>query len=389
MHTLRNQVVLEDNSKIIYFDHAATTSPKPEVVSLYNEISTKYFANSSSAHKLGIENNRLLTKAREDILKVFKTPNHEVVFTSGATEANNLALKGYMERYKARGNHLIISGIEHPSITNTADHLAKLGYNVSIVPVRSDGKVYLEDLKKEVKNETILVSIMAVNNETGIIQPINEIANFLKEFPTIAFHVDAVQAIGKVDLPYNNIDLLTVSAHKIGGLKGSGILLKRKNIELSPLLDGGGQEKGYRSGTNDLANALATSLAISLALKNINENRAYVSSIVEPLYTYFMNKEDELVINSPITNPYTINISLLKKKASVFAEFLSNNNIMVSTHSACSSKLDIGSPTLLAMGKSSAIAKNSIRLSFSTLNTKEEIDRFIEVFEFGLKGLRG
>ena len=352
-------------------------------------MSTKYFANSSSAHKLGLDNARLLKKAREDILRTLKAPNHEVIFTSGATEANNLALKGYMERYANRGKHLIISSIEHPSIINTANHLAKLGYSVTILPVREDGKVHLEDLKKEIKEETILVSIMAVNNETGIIQPVDEIAKFLKQFPTIAYHCDAVQGVGKVEIPYQDIDMVTISSHKIGGLKGSGILLKKKNIELSPLLDGGGQEDGYRSGTNDLALAVTTAVALKEAVSNIGSKKAYIASITEPLFNYFNEHKDEVVINSTNENPFTINISLLKKKASVFAEFLSNNNIMVSTHSACSSKLDIGSPTLTAMGKNPTITKNAMRLSFATTNTKEEIDRFIEVFDFGLKGIRG
>lgn len=378
-----------DNNNIIYFDHAATTSPIQEVVSLYTEVSTKYFANSSSAHKLGLDNARLLKKAREDILRTLKAPNHEVIFTSGATEANNLALKGYMERYANRGKHLIISSIEHPSILNTANHLAKLGYDITILPVRGDGKVHLEDLKKEIKEETILVSVMAVNNETGIIQPVDEIAKFLKQFPTIAYHCDAVQGVGKVELPYQDIDMVTISSHKIGGLKGSGILLKKKNIELSPLLDGGGQEDGYRSGTNDLALAVTTAVALKEAVSNIGSKKAYIASITEPLFNYFETHKDEVVVNSTKENPFTINISLLKKKASVFAEFLSNNNIMVSTHSACSSKLDIGSPTLTAMGKNPTITKNAMRLSFSTTNTKEEIDRFIEVFDFGLKGIRG
>ncbi|MCR4879974.1 MAG: cysteine desulfurase [Bacilli bacterium] len=378
-----------DKDTAIYFDHAATTSPLSEVVSLYSEVATKYYANPSSAHRLGMDNSRLLAKARQDILNSFKLRNHEVIFTSGATEANNLALKGYMERYASRGKHLIISNIEHPSIQNAANHLLRLGYEVTLVPARGDGKVYLEDLKKEIKDNTILVSIMGVNNETGIPQDIFEIAKFLKQFPSIALHVDAVQAVGKVDLPYNDIDLFTVSLHKLGGLKGAGLLIKKKNIELSPVLDGGGHENGYRSGTNDLAMAVVDSVVIKEALNKMKVKRAYIEELTKPLISYFLMHQDEVVINSTLENPYTINISLLHKKASVFAEFLSNNNIMVSTHSACSSKLDIGSPTLVAMGKNEVISKNAMRLSFSTLNTKEEIERFITVFDFGLKEIRG
>lgn len=378
-----------NTNKVIYFDHAATTSPMAEVVSLFTNICTNNFANSSSAHRLGIENARLLTKARGDILSSLGMNNHEVIFLSGATEANNLALKGYMERYKARGKHLIVSNIEHPSILNVAKKLTEEGYEVSYVKAHEDGKVYLEDIQKEIRKDTILVSIMAVNNETGIAQDIDSIAKYIKSLPTVSLHVDAVQGVGKVKLPYNDIDLLTVSIHKLGGLKGTGLLIKRKIIELVSQIDGGGQESGLRSGTTDLANAVCDAFVIKNVIQNYAKNKQYINELVSPLFDYFESKKDDLVINSTRENLYTINISLLHKKASVLAEFLSNNNIMVSTHSACSSKLDNGSPTLLAMGKNEVISKNSIRLSFSHLNTKEEIDTFIEVFERALKEIRG
>lgn len=384
---LRSPHVAED--KIIYFDHAATTYPLEEVVSLYSDFAKRYFANPASAHRLGVENARYLAGARKDILNTFKCPNHEVIFTSGATEANNLALKGYMERYALRGKHLVVSSIEHPSVLNAANHLAKLGYEVSIVPCSTDGRISLEAIKREIREDTILVSVMAVNNETGIINDIESIASFIKDFPTISLHVDAVQAVGKIDLPYQDIDMVTISMHKLGGLKGSGILLKRKNIELSPLNDGGGHEFGYRSGTNDLAMIVADSQVVKNALKDVLEKRMQILSLVTPIYHMLESHKDELRINSSLDNPYIINISLLHKKASVFAEFLSNNNIMVSTHSACSSKMDIGSSTLRAMGRNEQESKNSLRFSFSTLNTKEEVERFIEVFEYGLKGIRG
>lgn len=377
------------DNRIIYFDHAATTSPMAEVVSLFTNVSTNNFANSSSAHRLGIENARLLTKARSDILSSLGMNNHEVIFLSGATEANNLALKGYMERYKARGNHLIVSNIEHPSILNVARKLSEQGFDVSYVKAHEDGKVYLDDIKKEIRKDTILVSIMAVNNETGIIQNIDEIAKYIKTLPTVALHVDAVQGVGKAKFQFNDIDLLTVSIHKLGGLKGTGLLIKRKNIELVSQIDGGGQENGLRSGTTDLANAVCDAFVIKKTIQDYSKNKQYIEELVSPLYDYFQNKKNDIVINSTKDNLYIINISLLHKKASVLAEFLSNNNIMVSTHSACSSKLDIGSPTLLAMGKNEVVSKNSIRLSFSHLNTKEEIDTFIEVFDRALKEIRG
>lgn len=382
--------VVEDNKKYIYFDHAATTNPLKEVGPLYNQVIDTYFANAASSHKLGSDNARLLEGARKEILASFGLrDDYQVIFTSGATEANNLALKGFMERYKARGKHLIISAIEHPSIMNTANRLTKEGYEVSFVPVDQNGKIQIDALRREIKPTTVLVSIMGVNNEVGSIQPIKEVLAFIKQFPNIKLHVDAVQAVGKVTLPYKDIDMFTVSLHKIGGLKGTGILIKRKNIDLIPMIDGGGHEYGFRSGTNDLAGAIIANMVIKKALANVTDNRIKVYELVKPLYDYFKTKKDEVVINSSIENPYIVNISFVHKKASVFAEYLSNNNIMVSTHSACSSKLDTGSPTLTAMGRNTVLSHNSMRLSFSTNNTVQEINRFIEVFEYGLKRLRG
>lgn len=381
--------MLENKQPIVYFDHAATTLPLKEVAPLYSEVFTKFYANPASVHALGNENARLLEGARRDILTSLKLNDHQVIFTSGATESNNLAIKGYMRRYKAHGNHLIISSIEHPSVMNAVNELLKEGFEATFIPVNQSGKVNVKDIEKAIKKETILISVMAVNNEVGSIQPIKEIVLLKQKFSRIRIHVDAVQAIGKFDLPYPQIDLLTISMHKLGGLKGSGLLIKKKAIDLLPLVNGGGQEYGLRSGTNDLASAVVDAFVIKNALKNITDNRIKVYSIVKPLYQYFESKKEDIIINSLIENPYIVNISLVHKKASVFAEYLSNNGIMVSTHSACSSKLDTGSPTLQAMGRIPIYAKNSLRLSFSSINTLEEVERFIKVFDYGLARIRG
>lgn len=383
------KIHVERNNNVIYFDHAATTSPLQEVVSIYAEYAVSDFANSSSAHRLGLENSRLLDKARNDILSIFQCRDHEVIFTSGATEANNLVLKGYMEQYQKRGKHLIVSSIEHPSILNTTKHLESLGYEVSYLPVDKLGHINLEELKSLIKKETILVSIMAVNNETGIAQNTNEIAKLLKNYPNVAFHVDAAQATGKVNFNFNDVDFITISLHKIGGLKSSGILIKRKKLNVTPLLDGGGQEFGYRSGTSDLAMALASVTALRYMMTNFKSHKEYVSQLVEPLYCYLESHPDLYHISSTRENPYILNFSTLTKKSSVVVEALSNHNIMVSTHSACSSRLDIGSPTLANMHLGENISKNSIRLSFSYKNTKEEIDTFKNVLDQIMKEIRG
>lgn len=373
-------------ANIIYFDHAATTSPKKEVVSIYNEALKTSFYNPASAHQAGTLANRELENARNDILKSFGLNNYSLIFTSGASEANNLALKGFANRYKKRGNHIITSSFEHPSVSNTLKALENNGFKVTYLPV-NNGQISLEELEKAITPETILVSIMAVNNEVGFIQDIKGIGKVVHSHG-IKLHIDAVQAVGKIPTPYQEADLITVSLHKIGGLKNSGLLLFKKGIELIPLIDGGGQEYGIRSGTNDVPMALCSAYAIKDALKNQKENFIYCQKLVEPLYEYLNKHEDLYEINSTIDNPFIVNFSFKNKKASVFVEALSSLGIMVASKSACSSRLDKGSVSLLALGKSSQIANNAMRLSFASSNNEEEIKTFIDNLDRLVKELR-
>ena len=218
--------------RIIYLDNASTSKVNPEVLESFNQITLKYFANPSSIHRLGQESNRLLEKSREQILNLLNLTHHEVIFTSGATEANNLAIKGYAMANKNRGNHLITSVTEHPSVLNTFKQLEKNGFKVTILPVNDKGVVEVNSVKDALTDQTILVSIMAVNNEIGAINPIREIGESLKNYPKIAFHVDMTQAIGKVDIHLENVDMFSFAGHKIHGLLGSGALIKEKNIIL-------------------------------------------------------------------------------------------------------------------------------------------------------------
>ena len=380
-------MVNEDN-KFIYFDNAATTSPMDDVVFEYTIALKNNWENPSSSHIKGMEVSRIFDKTKENILKDLGFTNHELIFTSGASEANNLALKGYMEKYRNRGNHLIISSIEHPSITNAAKHLESLGFKVSYCPVNSNGKIDLEACEKLITDQTILISVMAVNNETGTIQDVNGLVNLIKKFPKVKLHVDAVQAISKINIPLDKVDMVTISLHKIGGLKSSGLLVKRKGIELVSQNDGGGQQNGLRSGTSDVPMALASRVATSHIKEKLNK-LDYIKSLVEPIYKYLENNPDEFNINSTLENPYIINFSLKKKKASVVVENLSMENIMVGSHSACSSKLEVVSPILLALGNSEIEAKNSIRLSFSIDNTPAEVEEFLQKFDKIIKEIRG
>lgn len=374
--------------KIIYLDNAATTVVKEEVLDAYNKAKKLYFANPSSIHIPGQEASRLLEKAREQILTTLKVKDDELIFTSGATEANNLAIKGYCLRYQNRGKHIIVSNIEHPSVLETAKQLEEhFGFSVTYLPVNKNGVVEVETLKQAIRKDTILVSIMAVNNEIGSINPIHEIANLLKEYPLVIFHVDITQGIGKFDLPYQDMDMFSFSGHKIHGLNSSGALVKRKKIELLPIMSGGGQESGYRSGTNDVA--LAVSLAKALRLENekISENYRIIAAISEYLKEYLLSHNDLYELNSG-DNPYIVNFSTLTKKASVVVEALSARGIMVSSTSACHAKEEPISYVVLALGKGEQKAHNTIRVSLSEETTLEDIKCLIKNLEEIIEGLK-
>ncbi len=372
--------------KIIYLDHAATTSPNKEVVSIFNKALETSFYNPASAHQAGTRASRELESARDDILAAFNLKNYSLIFTSGASEANNLALKGFAHRYQKRGKHIISSSFEHPSVSNTLKALETEGFEVTYLSV-VDGHINLEELEKAIRPDTILVSIMAVNNEVGFIQDIKGIADIAHKHG-IKLHTDAVQAVGKIDIPYREADLITVSMHKIGGLKSSGLLLHKKGIELVPQIDGGGQEAGIRSGTNDVPMAIADAYAIRLSLKKQKDNYDKCVELVKPLYDYLNNHPELYEIHSTIDNPFIVNFSFISKKASVFVEALSSLGIMVASKSACSSRLDKGSVTLLALGKNSQLANNSIRVSIDRTNTSEEIQTFIDTLDRLVKELR-
>lgn len=377
------------DNEIIYLDNASTSKVNPEVLESYNQITLKYFANASSIHKLGQESNRLLEKSREQILKLFNLSHHEVIFTSGATEANNLAIKGYAFANKGRGNHIITSATEHPSVLNTVKQLENYGFEITILPVNKNGVVEVNSLKEAIKDNTILVSIMSVNNETGAINPIKEIAELLKSYPKIAFHVDMTQAIGKVDIPLENIDMFSFAGHKIHGLLGSGALIKEKKIILEPQNNGGGQENNLRSGTNTVALSASLAKALRLAINKQKENYQKVSSLRDYLINYLKDNPDLYSLNSfSLDNPYIVNFSTLNHKASVIVEALSNKGIMVSSLSACHSKNEDYSYVVYAMNQDMKLAHNTIRVSFSNENNVDDVNALIRALKIITKEIK-
>ncbi|MGM0410560.1 MAG: cysteine desulfurase family protein [Bacillota bacterium] len=371
----------------IYFDNSSTTKASKKVINAMTKTLKENYGNPSSLHRKGIEAEKILKKSRKKLANKLGVNTKEILFTSGGSEANNLAIKGIVESYNNRGKHLITTEIEHPSILNVFEYLEDKGFEVSYLRTNENGIISLEELKSKLKDDTILVSIMHVNNEIGSIQPIKKAAKIIKEKnPLCFFHVDAVQAFGKVYLAPNkwNIDLISLSAHKIHGPKGIGALYKKENIEITPQIWGGGQEKGIRSGTENIP-AIAGFKAALADIKNLSENNP-LNKKINKLKEYLLNtltknkeKLPNFKINTPKTSaPQIINLSFPGFRGEVIVHSLEREGIYVSTGSACHSRKKDKSNTLKAISLSDDLIKGTIRISLSEYNTKDEIDYFIE-----------
>lgn len=372
---------------MIYLDYCATSAPFESVLEVYKDINTNHFGNPSSLHFYGYESKKLLEEARTGILSLLNVDKVDnLIFTSSATEANNLVLKGVPFKYKNRGNRIITSLGEHPSVLNPLIQMKELfGFKVDYVPLKEDGEIDLEAFKSMMGDDVILVSIMGVNNETGAINPVKDIANIVKSYPKCFFHSDLTQAIGKIDLDYSIFDMFSFSAHKIGGVKGNGCLVYKKKVQFVPLVYGGEQEYSLRSGTVDVASSYSTYIALKTTLSLLKEKSGHVYQLRDYLYSKLEAIPSISLNSTKKGSPFVTSISLEKNKASVVVEGLSNKGICVSSVSACSSKGEPSSYVLTAMGKNSKQAHNPIRISFSFNTTKEEIDIFIQELERLLK----
>lgn len=375
---------------MIYLDNSATTQPYPDVLDSFMKVSTGFWGNPSSLHGFGGKAEQLLAKAREQVASLLHVNPAEIIFTSGGSESNNLAIKGAALQYQGRGKHIITSSIEHPSVLNPAEQLKDLGYEITYLPVDEYGRVCVKQLKEAIREDTILVSIMHINNEVGSIQPIEEIGELLKQYPKILFHVDGVQGFSKVDLSLadSHIDLYSLSGHKIHGLKGTGLLYKREGIKLSPLIAGGNQESGFRSGTESVAGAVSLAKAMRLVteqsksrLGSMKELKAYAMDRLETI--------DGVVMNTPSKGsaPHIINFSIPGLKSEAFVHTLEDDEIYVSTTSACSSKKKSMSHTLLQMGKNEKIAGSSIRISLHFGLEKTDIDKAVSAVDKAIQML--
>ncbi len=375
---------------MIYLDHSATTKPFQDVITSFVKVSEIYFANPSSLHQLGSQSEQLLTQSRNQTADLLNVNSQEIIFIGGGTEGNNLAVKGTALQYKSRGNHIITTQIEHPSVSEACKQLEELGFEITYLPVDSSGFIRVEDVENAIRESTILISIIHVNNEVGTIQPIIEIGQLLKKYPKILFHVDHVQGVGKVPLSIKEagIDLCTLSAHKFNGLKGNGILFVKKGVKLFPLLAGGEQELRFRSGTENVAGIVAMTKALRLTLENQKE-------AIKDMHKMKQSLMDELLhiplitINTPLKGsaPHIINFSINGLKSEVFVHLLEEKGIIVSTTSACSSKKKAPSKTLLAMYDDEKLASSAIRISLSRTNQLSDVPYIMSAIKESLEKL--
>ena len=365
---------------MIYLDYCATTPTNEEVLNTYIKVNKEYFANSNSIHSLGTKSKELETYATKKIANLLKVKENEIIYTSGASESNNLALKGICEKYKNRGNHIITTKLEHSSIKETLKYLEKKGFIIDYVNTLNNGLIDIEHLKKLLNNNTILVSICAVDSELGIRQPIEEIGKLLKEYPKCFFHSDCTQAIGKTDINFENLDLASISAHKIYGLKGIGLLIKKEKIDIEPIIHGGKSTTKYRSGTPPLPLIVSTMKALELILPNINKNNKYIETLNKIILENIKDIPNININSTEKSIPQVINISLKNIKSETVVHYLDSNNIYISTKSACSKSNEI-SESVYAVSKNLENATNSLRISLSFLTTKEEIEEFIKIFK--------
>ena len=371
---------------MIYFDNISASKVDEEVLSCFYDTTIKYFANPNSFHVLGRDAKKVFDEKTLNIAKMLGVNNDEVIYTSGATEANNLVIKGVLERYKAKGKHIIISPLEHTSITASVNFMQNYGFEVSVVALDSNGLVDLLDLKRLIKDDTILVSITSCDSELGIIQPVDEIAKLLKDYPNVIFHTDATQLFGKSKINIDNIDLITINPHKFGGLDNFGLLIKKKNVGLIPLIHGGIGSSLLRSGTPSLANVVALEKAISKVLAN--NNIEYITKLNKYMIDK-LSKYSNVYFNS---NEYSIsniiNFSVKGIKNLELVKYLEEHNILVSPKTSCC-PVNTPSRIVYAKEKNKSLASSSIRISFSFDNTFEEIDIFIKVFDEWYRGIYG
>lgn len=380
---------------MLYLDYAATTPLADEVLAVFYDALRDQFGNPSSLHRLGMEAEAALRKARETVAQGLHCHPQEVVFTSGGTEANNLAIKGMAWERQGRGKHLVTSRVEHASVLEACRFLERQGFEVTYLPVDGQGLVSVDDVRQAVREDTILVSLQLVNNETGALQPVAQVGEWLKSLRRRPrFHVDAVQALGKVPLDFHRwgVDAASFSAHKLHGPKGVGFLYLRRGVPIEPLIHGGGQEGGLRSGTENLPGLMAAAEAVRLATRDLEANMKKLARLRQSLIGGLQEAIPDVVVNGP-TDPrqvaaHILSVAVPGLRAEVLLHALEERGVFVSTQSACSSRKQAGSHVLAAMGLPQPVRDGTLRLSLSPRQPEEEIATAVEAFKAAVEELR-
>ena len=374
-----------DAQDMIYFDNSATTKPYPEVLATYTEVATRIWGNPSSLHNLGSQATRILEASRKQIAELIGKKAEEIYFTSGGTEGDNWVLKGVAFEKAPYGKHIIVSDIEHPAIKESAAWLKTQGFEVDYAPVDARGFVKVDELARLLRPDTTLVSVMAVNNEIGSIQPIHDIAAFLEDRPTISFHVDAVQALAKVAteayLP-ERVDFATFSSHKFHGLRGVGFVYIKEGKKITPLLTGGGQEKEMRSTTENVAGIAATAKALRLAMENQEAFASKTQQLKEVIRKELASYPDVTIFSGEDHfAPHILTFGIKGVRGEVVVHAFEEFDIYISTTSACSSKAGNPAGTLIAMGVDKSIAQTAVRLSLDLENDMSQVEKFLTKFK--------
>ena len=374
-----------DAQDMIYFDNSATTKPYPEALATYTEVATRIWGNPSSLHNLGSQATRILEASRKQIAELIGKKAEEIYFTSGGTEGDNWVLKGVAFEKAPYGKHIIVSDIEHPAIKESAAWLKTQGFEVDYAPVDARGFVKVDELARLLRPDTTLVSVMAVNNEIGSIQPIHDIAALLEDRPTISFHVDAVQALAKVAteayLP-ERVDFATFSSHKFHGLRGVGFVYIKEGKKITPLLTGGGQEKEMRSTTENVAGIAATAKALRLAMENQEAFASKTQQMKEVIRKELVNYPDVTIFSGEDHfAPHILTFGIKGVRGEVVVHAFEEFDIYISTTSACSSKAGKPAGTLIAMGVDKSIAQTAVRLSLDFENDMSQVEQFLTKFK--------
>lgn len=365
---------------MVYLDYSATTPVNKDVLDSFVKANTDFIGNANSLHKLGLNIDNLIASATNQVARILNVNSREIIYTSGSSESNNLAIIGLCLKYKNRGKEIITTHFEHSSVIEPLNYLETLGYTIKYVESDEYGRVDLDNLQKLLTSETILVSINAVNSEIGILNPINEIGKILNEYSNCFYHVDLTQAIGKIDVNLENIDMASFSAHKFYGLKGIGVLYKKEGIMLEPLIHGGKSTTAFRSGTPAHPLIVSLSKALRLATTDIYKNYEYVKRLNAYLQEKLKTLSYVQINSNEFCIPHILNISVIGVKAETMLHALEQYEIYISTKSACADE-DAMSESVLALTKDKNKAKSSIRISLSYLTTFEELDYFFDSFQ--------